>query len=53
MGDAVPWPYGVYAHLPKLTLSWDAKRRIHRFSSIFIDEHSVNGVRGKKRQKKV
>lgn len=39
--------------LPKLTLSWDAKRKIHSFSSIFIDEHSVNGMRGKKRQKKV
>lgn len=36
--------------LPKLTLSWDAKRRIHEFSSIFIDEHSENGLRGKKRK---
>ena len=37
--------------LPKLTLSWEAKRRIHWFSSIFIDEQSGIGVRGKKKQK--
>ena len=37
--------------LPKLTLSWEAKRRIHRFSSIFIDEQSGIGERGKKKQK--
>ena len=37
--------------LPRLTLSWDAKRCIHRFSSVFTDKHCSNGQRGNKRRK--
>ena len=38
--------------LPKLTLNWDAKLRIHQFSSVFTDKHCSNGKRGTKRPKR-
>ena len=38
--------------LPRLTLSWDAKKLIHEFSTVFKPaEQSATGNRGKKRQK--
>ena len=39
------------ALLPKLILSWDAKRRSHQFSPVFTDKRCSNGKRGTKRHK--
>lgn len=37
--------------LPRLTMSWDAKKSIHKYSAVFTAKHCSNGVRGSKKRK--